>query len=188
MPDPFQPKHMRSKRPPKGWIKARRVSAYQAPPPSRAGRLRRAIFNPWLVTFTLVFVLIGFLTFTYFWFDYSDQIDQHLLSGEIYTASAGIYSAPKLLKSGEKTSMQGLIDYLKSAGYVEKDGKADQSRSRYSIIEGKLVIEPGQTGMIDGKKVYPAISVSFAKDGKSVNGIADLEKREQVEKIRLEPK
>jgi penicillin-binding protein 1B len=188
MRDPFQPKHMRSRRPPKGWIKARRVSAYQAPEPSRLRRIRRLIFNPWLVTSTLVIVLIAFAGFTYFWFEFSDQIDRRLLSGEIYTASAGIYSAPKMLKTGEKTSMQGLIEYLKSAGYIEKDAKADQSRSRYSVIEGKLVIEPGQTGMVDGKKVYPALSVSFAKDGKSVNGIADLERREQIEKVSLEPK
>ena len=188
MRDPFQPKSMRSKRPPKGWVKERRVSAYRSPPPTRRKRFVRFLFNPWLVTFTLVFALIGFLTFTYFWFEFSDQIDRRLLSGEIYTASAGIYSAPKTLRSGEKITTLELIDYLKSAGYIEKNNKADQSRSRYSMVEGKLVIEPGITGVIDGQKVYPAISVSFAKDGKSVNGIADLEKRIQVESIKLEPK
>src|SRR5881394_2281702 len=56
------------------------------------------------------------------------------------------------------------------------------------MVEGKLVIEPGVTGIVDGKKIFPAISVSFAKDGKSVNGIADLEKRTQVDSIKLEPK
>jgi penicillin-binding protein 1B len=188
MRDPFQPKHMRSKRPPKGWVKARRVAAYQAPPPTRIRRFLRFFINPWFVTFTLVFVLIGFLTFTYFWFEFSDQIDRRLLSGQIFTPSAGIYSAPKLLKTGERTSMLELMEYLKTAGYIEKDNKADESRSRYSVVEGKLVIEPGITGVLNGTKVYPAISVSFAKDGKSVNGIADLEARKQVESIKLEPK
>src|SRR4030095_12238103 len=145
MRDPFQPKHLRSKRPPKGWIKARRVAAYQAPPRSRLRRFARFFMNPWLITFTLVFLLIGFLTVSYFWFEFSDVIDQRLLSGEIYTPSAGIYSAPKILKSGEHVTMMGLIDYLKSAGYVEKNNKADESRSRYSVIEGKLVVEAGAT-------------------------------------------
>ena len=179
---------MRSRRPPKGWVKARRVTAYQAPPRSRFRRFLRFFINPWLVTFTLVFVLTGFLTFTYFWFEFSDRIDRSLLSGQFYTPSAGIYSAPKLLITGESTTMLGLIEYLKSAGYIEKNAKADESRSRYSVVEGKLIIEPGITGVIDGTKVFPAVSVSFAKDGKSVNGIADLEKRAQVEKIKLEPK
>jgi penicillin-binding protein 1B len=188
MRDPFQPKHMRSKRPPKGWAKARRVTAYQAPPPSRFRRFLRFFINPWLVTFTLLFVLIGFLGFTYFWFEFSDDIDRKLLGSEIYTASAGIYSAPKLLKTGERVTMMQLIDYLKSAGYIEKNAKADESRSRYSVVEGNLVIEPGVTGVLDGAKVFPAISVNFAKDGKSVSGIADLEKRKQVDSVKLEPK
>jgi hypothetical protein len=84
--------------------------------------------------------------------------------------------------------MLELIDYLKSAGYIEKNAKADQSRSRFTIVEGKLVIEPGVTGTLDGGKGFPAVSVSFAKDGKSVNGIADLDQRLQVDKIKLEPK
>ena len=179
---------MRSKRPPKGWTGTRRVAAYQAPPASRFRRFARFFINPWIVTFSLVFILTGFLTFTYFWFEFSDRIDRRLLSGEIYTPSAGIYSAPKTLKSGERVTMLELIDYLKSAGYVEKNNKADESRSRYSVIEGKLVVEPGITGVLDGKKIFPAVSVSFAKDGKSVNGVADLEQKVQVEKIKLEPK
>ncbi len=188
MRDPFKPKHMPSKRLPKGGKVVRRVAAYQAPPPTRFRRFARSFKNPWFITFTLVFLLIAFLSFTYFWFDFSDRIDRRLLSGEIYTPSAGIYSAPKTLKSGERVTQIELIEYLKSAGYIEKNNKADESRSRYSVIEGKLVIEPGITGVLDGRKIFPAISVSFAKDGKSVNGIANLEEKIQVENIKLEPK
>jgi len=131
---------MRSKPQSKAWMKTPRVAAYQAPPPSRFRRFLRFFINPWVVTFALVFTLIGFLTFTYFWFEFSDRIDRRLLSGEVYTPSAGIYSAPKMLKAGERVSTLELIDYLKSAGYIEKNNKADESRSRYSVIEGKLEI------------------------------------------------
>ena len=188
MRDPFQPKNMMSKRTPTGRVNPRRVSAYQAPKPTRRRRFLRFFINPWFVTLTLVLLLTTFLTFTYFWFEFSDTIDRRLLSGDIYTPSAGIYSAPKTLRTAEKISLLELIDYLKTAGYIEKNNKADESRSRYSIIEGKLVIEPGITGVLDGKKIFPAVSVSFAKDGKSVNGIADLEKRVQVDGVKLEPK
>ena len=187
MRDPIQPKQktmtrsaVKSSRP--------RVAAFKAPPKSRFRRVLRFFINPWTLTLATVVALVVFLTATYFWFEYSDIIDRRLLSSEIFTPSAGIYSAPKTLKTGEHITMLQLIDYLKSAGYIEKNAKADQSRSRYSVIEGKLVIEPGVTGMLDGGKGFPAVSVSFAKDGKSVNGIADLDQRLQVEKVKLEPK
>ena len=111
-----------------------------------------------------------------------------MLGGEVYTASAGIYSAPKTLKVGESTSMAELIDYLKSAGYIEKNAQADASRSRYSIDGDVLGIEPGMTGIIDGKKVFPSLSVKFGKDNKSVSAIGDRDANSQLEEAKLEPK
>src|ERR1051325_9722722 len=126
MQDPSSVRNTRSKRPPKGWVKARRgVSAYQAPPQSRWRRLFRFFVNGWTISTAAIFSLTVFLTLTYYWFDFSDRIDQKLLSGEVYTASAGIYSAPKILKVGESTSMLQLIDYLKTAGYIERNAQAD---------------------------------------------------------------
>src|SRR5215204_5056082 len=85
MRDPFQPKHMRSTLPPKGPKGRRRVVAsYQAPRASRFRRFLRVFINPWFVTLSLVVLLTFFLTFTYFWFEFSDRIDRRLLSGEIY--------------------------------------------------------------------------------------------------------
>jgi hypothetical protein len=91
----------RSKKPPAAWKKARGVKAYKAPPPSRFRRILRKIFNPWTLGIGLVVVLAGFFTATYFWFEFSDQIDRRLLSGVVFTPSAGIYSAPKTLRAGE---------------------------------------------------------------------------------------
>lgn len=179
---------IKSKLPPRGWKKARRVSAFQAPPPSRFRRWIRFFVNPWTVSISLLAVLGIFLTLTYFWFDFSDRIDRRLLTGDVYTPSSGIYSAPKTLKKGEAVTMPGLIDYLKSAGYIEKNNRADASRSRYSVEEGKLIIEPGITGVMDDKKVFPSVSVKFEKDGKSVDSILDTDAGSAVEKVKLEPK
>src|SRR5688572_25336993 len=166
-------KTARSKLPPKGWIKTRRASSYQAPPPTRLRRYLALVLNGWTISAALFLLLGVFLTLTYFWFEFSDRIDRRLLSGEVYTASAGIYSAPKTLRAGEEISMPQLIDYLKTAGYIEKNNQADASRSRYSI-EGDVVgIEPGMTGIIDGKKVFPSLTVKFKKDHKSVSAIGD---------------
>ena len=174
--------------PPRGWQKSRRATSYQAPPPSRFRRMLRYIFNGWTMSIALIVALIAFLTLTYFWFEFSDRIDRRLLSGEVFTASAGIYSAPKTLKAGEQITMLELMEYLKSAGYIERNNQADASRSRYAVDGDMLGIEPGLTGMIDGKKEFHALSVKFAKDTKSVAAIGDRDTNQELRDAKLEPK
>lgn len=189
MQDPLPARSSRSKKPPKGWVKARRgVSAYQGPPESRWRRLLHLLVNGWTISLASALTLIVFLTLTYYWFDFSDRIDQKLLSGEVYTASAGIYSAPKILKVGEATSMIQLIDYLKTAGYIERNAKADAARSRYAVEGDVLGIEPGMTGNIDGVKAFHPLTVKFSKDQKSVAAIGDRGTNQQVNDALVEPK
>lgn len=174
--------------PPKGWVKARRASSFQAPKPKWSKRIFRAIFNIWTIGIASALVLGAFLTLAYFWYDFSDRIDQKLLSGSVFTPSAGIYSAPKTLKVGEETSMPALIDYLRSAGYIERNNQADRSRSRYAVDGDVLGIEPGMTGVIDGVKVFRSLSVKFSKDGKSVAAIGDRDLGSETKEAKLEPK
>ncbi len=188
MPANEQTRTRKSKSPPRGWVKAKRASAYQAPPPSAFRRFLSLLFNVWTLTIALFLFLVAFLTLTYFWFEFSDRIDQKLLSGEVYTASAGIYSAPKILRVGEAISVPGLVEYLKTAGYVEKDSRADPSRSRFSIESNIVAIEPGVTGIIDRQKVFPSLTVKFAKNLKSVEAIGDRDSGNQVNTAKLEPK
>lgn len=174
--------------PPRGWKKRHRSTSFQAEPPTRFRRLLSYVFNGWTISIASILVLIAFLTLTYFWFEFSDRIDQKLLSGEVYTASAGIYSAPKTLKVGENTTMSGLIDYLKTAGYIERNNQADASRSRYAVDGDTLAVEPGLTGTIDGKKIFPSVTVKFSRDGKSVAAIGNRDTNAQVNDVQLEPK
>ncbi len=178
----------RSKTPPKAWVKARRGASYQAPKPNRFRRILRFFFNKWTLLGSLAVLLFAFLTFTFLWFDYSDRIDRKLLSGEVFTPTAGIYSAPKTLRVGDSISSQGLVDYLKTAGYIDRNSKADASRSRFSIENDVVNIDPGTAAMIDGKKVFPAISVKFSKDGKSVDRIGNRETSTDEQSVRLEPR
>ncbi|MFL6466983.1 MAG: transglycosylase domain-containing protein [Pyrinomonadaceae bacterium] len=188
MQEQIGPRSNRSKMPPRGWIKERRPTVYKAPQKTRIRRLLGAIFNRWTLMATLGILLGGFLIFTYYWFLFSDEIDRRLLSGEVFTPSAGIYTAPKNIRIGELASPSGLIEYLKTAGYVEKNNRADASRSRFSVQNGSLLIEPGATANIDGKKVFNALSISFEKDGKSVSKIRNLDLGRDETKSRLEPR
>ncbi len=178
----------RYRRPPKGGFKTRRIAAYSAPPPTGFRRVLHAVFNAWTISIAGVLLVTGFLTLTYFWFQFSDRIDQRLLSGEVFTSTAGIYSAPKTLRKGESISQLELIDYLKSAGYIEKRAKADPLRSRFSIVNTELLIEPGETAVIDGEKRFADISVGFDKDGKTVAKIRDLAAESDLESAPLEPR
>ncbi len=164
----------------------RRVKSFQQPPPSLFRRILHGIFNAWTLSLAGLFILTAFLTLTYFWFEYSDRIDV-MLRGEVFTNTSGIYSAPKTLKTDENISVEELKDYLISAGYIEKNQQADDSRSRYSIEDNSVEIQPGLTAMIDRKKIYPAVSVKFKKDGKSVELITDTDEEKSVKQVKLEP-
>ncbi len=173
--------------PPKYWRDKHRINAFQAPKPPFYRRILRLIFNPLTIGTFLLVTLGVFLTATYFWFEYSDKIDL-LLKGEVFTNTAGIYSAPKTLKTGETISAENLVGYLKSAGYIEKNQQADAARSRYQINENTIEIEPGNTAIIEGKKNFSALSVKFKKDGKSVEKITDKDAEKEIDKTKLEPK
>lgn len=187
MPNQIQIKSKRAKLPPKNWRKPARINAFQQAPPGYFRRILRLIFNPVTLLTGLLSLVSVFLVLTYFWFEYSDRVDL-LLKGEVFTTTAGIYSAPKTLKAGENISIEDLTAYLKSAGYIEKNNQADASRSRYQIDGGKLKIEPGKTALIDDKKTFSALTVEFKKDGKSVASITDKDAEKEVKQALIEPK
>lgn len=187
MPNQIEIKSNKSKMPPRGWVKAKRTISYQAPPKSRFRRILHFFFNAYTFSFAALIVLFIGLTLTYFWFEYSDRIDM-LLRGDVFTQSAGIYSAPKNLRQNEAITPTQLVEYLKSAGYIEKNNQADASRSRYEIKENQIEIEPGITGTVDGQKFFHALTVKFKKDGKSVEKITDNDEKKDLSIVQLEPK
>ena len=187
MPNQIQVKSNRSKKPPRGWLKEHRAVSYQAPPRSRFRRILRFFFNAYTLSFSALITLFVVLTLTYFWFEYSDRIDL-LLKGDVFTQSAGIYSAPKNLRQTEPITPNELVEYLKSAGYIEKNNQADASRSRYEVKENLVEIEPGITATVDGQKFFHALSVKFKKDGKTVETITDTDAKKDVNIAQLEPK
>ncbi|HEY8561593.1 MAG TPA: PBP1A family penicillin-binding protein [Pyrinomonadaceae bacterium] len=188
MPNRNSGKSRKPIKPPKYWRDRHPIKAFRAPKAPLYKRVLRAVFNGYTLSGALLVFLAVFLTTVYFWFEYSDVIDRRLLSGEVYTPNAGIYSAPKILRDGEALTPDELVAYLKSAGYIEKNNQADASRSRYQLSGNQIEIEPGTTGTIDGARVFPSLSVKFRKDGKAVEKITDASAKKEVEQTRLEPK
>src|SRR5689334_9950976 len=163
-----------------------RVVSYQQKEPGLTSRvLRRLLSLP--VIMPVVFVgaiVLGILI--YYWTVFSRRID-NLLAGEVFTRSAGIYAAPKQLRTGETISEADLIAFLKRAGYVEKTQQGDTSRGRYTVAATTLEIEPSSASSVDGRQQFLHVKVQFNGSGKAISSLYDLDNRSSLEQTWLEP-
>lgn len=150
-------------------------------------RLRRFIFHPLLVLPTLLIVCGICLGLVYYWMEFSVQIDR-LLAGEIFTRRAGIYSAPKTLRTGEEISLDELITHLRGANYIPAEAQAEESRGRYQTAKDFVEIKPNADAEIDGVQRFHNLRVKFSKDGKTVAQIFNLDTNAPVPNALLEPR
>ncbi len=163
-----------------------RVVAYSQPPVSFKRRVLRRLLSPIILIplALLTAVVVGFLI--YYWTVFSGRID-NLLAGEVFTRSAGIYAAPKQLRVGEGLTPEKLVELLKHSGYVEKSQQADKARGRYLQAEGSVEVEPSENITVDGQRQFRNVRIQFARSGKSISGITDVENNERLDKAWLEP-
>ena len=166
--------------------RTRRTVAYEEPRPSFLRRFVRRLFTA-PVIIPVVFVgaiVLGVLI--YYWTIFSGRID-HLLEGEVFTRSAGIYAAPKQLRGGENLTQDELLAYLKRAGYVDKAQHADNVRGRYSVNGTTTEIEPSQDSVVDGQQQFGHLRVQFAKGGKGVSSIFNANGNSRLDRAWVEP-
>ena len=163
-----------------------RVLAYAQPSPSFGRRVLRLLLSPPVIIplAAIAVIVIGFLI--YYWTVFSGRID-NLLKGEVFTRSAGIYAAPKQLHVGQAIGQDQLLEFLKSAGYVEKAQQADKARGRYTVNNGAVEIEPSDSNVVDGQRQLQHVRIQFARTGKGVTGISDLDTNAKLDKAWLEP-
>ncbi len=163
-----------------------RIVAYAQPDPSFGRRvLRRLLSPPVIIPLAAISIIVfGFLI--YYWTVFSGRID-NLLKGEVFTRSAGIYAAPKQLHVGQAITEDQLLELLKGAGYVEKAQQADKARGRYTVNNGAVEIEPSDSNVVDGQRQFQHVRVQFARTGKAVSGISDLDTNAKLDKAWLEP-
>ena len=167
-------------------LRTRRLVAYAEPNQSLARRIRRRLFSA-PVIIPVVFlsaIVLGILI--YYWTVFSARID-NLLQGEVFTRSAGIYAAPKQLRVNESISQEELIAFLKRAGYVERSQQADTSRGRYLQNGATVDVEPSSASSVDGQKQFQRVRIQFARGGKSIASLWDMDAGGAVQKTWLEP-
>ncbi len=151
-----------------------RVVRFEEPPEGFWRRWRRRLIRPATVVPAVALVVLTAGVLGYYYTVFSERIDR-LLRGEVFTRSAGLYSAPKQLRAGENISADDLVERLKRAGYVEKARQADNARGRYNLDGAWLEVEPSKDSLIDGRPQFPHLRVQFARGGKSVATLSDLD-------------
>ncbi|HKP45318.1 MAG TPA: transglycosylase domain-containing protein, partial [Pyrinomonadaceae bacterium] len=163
-----------------------RIVSYAQPAPSFGKRLRRVVLSPVVLipVAGITVIVLGFLI--YYWSIFSRRID-NLLNGEVFTRSAGIYAAPKQLHVGQALSQDQLLEFLKSDGYVEKGQQADKARGRYAVNNGAVEIEPSDNTVVDGQRQFQRVRVQFARTGKAIAGLSELDTNARMDKAWLEP-
>jgi penicillin-binding protein 1B len=162
------------------------IVKYQQPPVGYFRRWVKRIFRPPVVIALVFLTTITIGVLGYYWYVFSKRIDL-LLSGEVYTRSAGIYAAPKQLFTGENLSEDDLVSYLKRVGYVEKTQQADSARGRYSVKGDSIEVEPSAEMVVDGQRLFPQLRVQFSRGGKEIAAINDLQGGARYDKALLEP-
>src|SRR5260370_19768321 len=163
-----------------------RVIQFEQPDPGVFRGILRFLLKPYLIipAFLLTAVVIGGLG--YYWVVFSARID-NLLKGEVFTRSAGIYAAPKEIRTGQNISEDDLISHLKRAGYVDRGQQADSARGRYAADGLTLLIDPSQDANLDGARPFSKLRVQFARNGKSIASIGEVSGHGNLDKAELEP-
>jgi penicillin-binding protein 1B len=163
-----------------------RTVAYTQPEQSFGRRVLRILLSPPVIIplAAISIIIFGFLF--YYWTVFSGRID-NLLKGEVFTRSAGIYAAPKQLHVGQAISQDQLLEILKGSGYVEKSQQADKARGRYSVNNGAVEVEPSDSNVVDGQRQFQHVRIQFARTGKAISGISDIDTNAKLDKVWIEP-
>ena len=163
-----------------------RIVAYAEPTVSFKRRVVRRLVSPIVIIPVVVLTAVFIGCLVYYWTVFSGRID-NLLKGEVFTRSAGIYAAPKQLRVGQAFTPDKLIDLLKHAGYVEKAQQADKARGRYSVADGSVDVEPSENITVDGQRQFQSVRVQFARGGKTIGTLTELETKARLDKAWIEP-
>ncbi|HEY3025812.1 MAG TPA: PBP1A family penicillin-binding protein [Pyrinomonadaceae bacterium] len=163
-----------------------RIVAFEEPEKTKFQRVQRFLLQPYVIIPVAVLTIIFIGVLVYYWMILSRRID-NLLSGEVFTRSAGIYAAPKQLRPGQNISEEDLVAYLKRAGYVEQGQQGESARGRYVVNGPSLDIVPGEDATVDGAHSFPRLRVQFARTGKAISSITNADGNGHLDRAQIEP-
>ena len=163
-----------------------RIVAFEEPEKTKFQRVKRFLIQPYVIIPVAVLTIVFIGVLVYYWMILSRRID-NLLSGEVFTRSAGIYAAPKQLRTGQNISEEDLVAYLTRAGYVEQGQQGESARGRYVVNGPSLDIVPGEDASVDGAHSFPRLRVQFARTGKAIASITNADGNGHLDRAQIEP-
>ena len=163
-----------------------RIVAFEEPEKTKFQRVKRFLIQPYVIIPVAVLTIVFIGVLVYYWMILSRRID-NLLSGDVFTRSAGIYAAPKQLRTGQNISEEDLVAYLKRAGYVEQGQQGESARGRYVVNAPSLEIVPGEDATVDGSHSFPRLRVQFARTGNSIASIINADGNGHLDRAQIEP-
>jgi len=163
-----------------------RIVRYQEPAQTKWQRLKRFLLRPYVIIPLGVAVVLIIGALTYYWIIFSRRID-NLLSGEVFTRTAGIYAAPKQIRAGQNISLEDLTAYLKRAGYIEQGQQGETARGRYVQDGLNVEVVPGEDADVDGTHSFPRIRVQFNRAGGGIASITNVQGNTRLDRAQLEP-
>ncbi|HWS54968.1 MAG TPA: PBP1A family penicillin-binding protein [Pyrinomonadaceae bacterium] len=115
--------------------------------------------------FSVVVLTIGVASaYAYFYWHYSNVVDERLASGYL-TSRAGIYAAPRVLRTGQKLSAERLAAILRRAGYVDAAEPGRVWSGRFRVEAGGVEIEPSETSQVGSSQGFSRVRVEFDRRG-----------------------
>jgi len=163
-----------------------RIVRYQEPDRTKAQRLKHFLLQPYVIIPLGIATVLFFGILAYYWIVLSQRID-NLLRGEVFTRSAGIYAAPKQIRTGQNISEEDLIAYLKRAGYIEPGQQGESARGRYVVDGLNLEVVPGADSDVDGAHSFPRLRVQFTRAGSAIASITSVQGNARLDRAQLEP-
>lgn len=110
-------------------------SSARAPRPSRPLWMRALLF---LGAVTLVFGVIGAITFGYYYHQYEQIVDDRLAAGPLFVSTSQIYAAPREVRPGQHFTVAQIGQDLHKAGY-----NTNPRMGTYQVTGDSIRVKPG---------------------------------------------
>jgi penicillin-binding protein 1B len=146
---------------PRGRRRGPRVFRLNEPRP-RAPRLKRALRVAGIAA--AVITLCTASAFAYLYWHYSTIVDERLAAGYL-TSRAGIYAAPRVVRTGQKLSPERLAAVLRRAGYVDAGEAGRVWSGRFKVEPDAVRIEPSPTSPAGAAQGFESVLVKFDRGG-----------------------
>ena len=143
--------------------RARRASFFNLSEPlSRRPRLASALRV--VGVFAVILTVSAASAFAYLYWHYSTVVDERLAAGYL-TSRAGIYAAPRVVRTGQKLSAERLSAILRRAGYVDAAERGRVWSGRFRVEGGGVRIEPSPSSAAGSAQGFTSVRVEFDRGG-----------------------